>query len=121
MKRDLELIIDILKFVEENHEPRPRIIAKSDKHEDSYVQYNVGLMWEAGLIEASEMSTFEGTSYLIKGLSWEGHDFLDAARNEVVVNKAKEIAKKQGAELFKLPIEVIKGVLVKAATELFLK
>jgi predicted transcriptional regulator len=118
MKRDMELIVEILKLVEENNEVSPRIIAKSDNHDNAHVQYNVGLMIDFGMIEASNMSTFEGTSYLIKSITWQGHEFLDAARNVVVVNKAKEMAKKQGMELFKLPIEVIKGVLIKAAVEL---
>jgi hypothetical protein len=122
MKRDMEVVIEILKFIEENDEAYPRLSLKSTDHDDEVIHYHVKLMWEAGLIEANNVKTLGhvGPQFLVKGLTWSGHDFLDAARHETVVDKAKEIAKKQGMDLYKLPIDILKGVLVKAATELLL-
>lgn len=120
MKRDIELIIKILKNVEESDCPNDRIFAEIEGYDDSLVQYNVGLMVEVGLIEAINATSKDGIKYLIRNLTWSGHDFLDAARDQNVLNKAKEIARRQGAELSNLPLDIIKGLLLKAATELFM-
>ncbi|MCU6709417.1 DUF2513 domain-containing protein [Paenibacillus sp. J5C_2022] len=124
MKRDMELIIKLLKIIENRTSEEPASVIRLDGYDNSLVQYNLGLMYEYGLIDAIDMSTLD-TSGEIKEilplrLEWKGHDFLDAARSENVVNRAKVIASKQGIELFKMPIEIIKSVLVKAATELLI-
>lgn len=42
-------------------------------------------------------------------MSWDGHDFLDASRNEGIWEKAKEKLRTIGNDV---PIEVIKVVLI---------
>jgi hypothetical protein len=118
MKRDMELIVEILKYIEVHLTTTNNIIVELDGYDHELVQYQVGLMKDAGFIEAKRV--LNPSSYYISKMSWDGHDFLDAARNQVIVNKAKDIVKREGAELFKLPIHVIKEVLIKAATDLFL-
>jgi hypothetical protein len=54
-----------------------------------------------------------GTQYIAKNLTWEGHEFLDAARNETVWNSTKETAKQYGGSI---PLELMKGLLMKAAS-----
>jgi hypothetical protein len=36
---------------------------------------------------------------MLKRLTWEGHEFLDKAKNEKVWNKAKSIIKEKGISL----------------------
>ena len=48
-------------------------------------------MKEAGLIEAHTVQYLSGeTEVIVTGLTWEGHDFADAARSETIWAKAKE-------------------------------
>jgi hypothetical protein len=49
------------------------------------------------------------TLYCAKSLTWEGHEFLEASRNENVWNKVKAIIKDKGLGLI---FEVIKGLLL---------
>lgn len=117
MKRDMELIIKILKTVEEEKTPTNNIVIDIDGHDFETVQYHVGLLCEAGFLKAKR--SLNPLEYMISEMTWAGHDFLDAARNDTVVEKAKEIAKNQGVELFNLPIAAIKAVLVEGAKSLF--
>jgi hypothetical protein len=112
VKRDLEIIIEVLKQVEANEDSRRWIVAKSTNHSFDAVQYNVRLMNEDGLIDVANTSSYEGESYMIKGLTWHGHDFLDAARNDLVVEKAKETAKSKGFDFKALSIDIAKNLLV---------
>ena len=59
--------------------------------------YQIALMNDAGLVQADCVST-AGTpvSAVIFRLTWAGHDFLDAARNDTIWNKAKETILKPG-------------------------
>ncbi|WP_424769437.1 DUF2513 domain-containing protein [Paenibacillus sp. sgz302251] len=120
MKRDMELIIRLLKIIEERSAEDSGLEIHLSDVDDSLVQYNLGLISDAGLIKAINATSSGGEMYLPLKLTYSGHDFLDAARNVTIVNKAKDIAQKQGMELFKLPIDIIKGLLVKAATEMLL-
>ncbi|UVI32065.1 DUF2513 domain-containing protein [Paenibacillus spongiae] len=119
MKRDMELIIRLAKIIEDRTTDESGLELHIDDVDDALVQYNLGLMRQAGFIKAIDASSSDGEEYLPLSLTWDGHDFLDAARNEVVVSRAKEIAKKQGVELFNLPIQVIKDVLLEGAKSLF--
>lgn len=113
MKRDMELVIKILKEVEEKDSIEPFNLRMSDEgYDDDLVMYHLILMSEAGLIETFELTTLGGSNVMVKRLTWEGHEFLDAARNDSVLSKAKEIAKQKGAELSSLPLMVVKDLLL---------
>lgn len=120
MKRNMELVIRILKVIEENESGDSFTLSMNDEgYDNNTVQYHLRLMSEADLITVIDTTTFDGEEYIITGMTWEGHDFLDAARNDAVVEKAKEIAKKQGVELFNLPLQIAKDLLVEGAKSLF--
>lgn len=118
MKRDIELIIRLLAVIEERPAEDSGLELYLDDVDDEHVQYNLGLMKEAGLIKAIDATSSDGIQYLPIRLTWTGHDFLDSARSETVLSKAKEVASKQGLELMKLPIDIVKNVLTKVTLEL---
>jgi len=68
-------------------------------------------MMQAGLVEGSDVTTMdsEGPEAIPTCLTWQGHEFLDACRNEGVWVKAKEKIKSIGGEV---PLDVLKTVLV---------
>jgi hypothetical protein len=96
MKRDMDLIRQILNNAEarnfEDGEPPEPCHAQTVEE-----AYQIVLMNDAGLVQADCVSE-AGTpvSAVIFRLTWAGHDFLDAARNDTIWNKAKETILKPG-------------------------
>jgi hypothetical protein len=93
MKRDMELVRLLLLQYEAGSPP-----AELENYEHQEIIYNLVLMMDAGLIDAYPL---EGNDVLPRGfmnvrLTWAGHDFLDAARNDTVWNKAKDEFLKPG-------------------------
>ena len=66
-------------------------------------------MWPGIEGEAHPNGTMPGGGvFIIEGLSWKGHDFLDAARSDTVWNATKGRLAKAGAWTFSLVLEVLK-------------
>ena len=82
---------------------------KFDGHSDEEVSYHTMLLDEAELIEAEEIAEIGAPSrWFPIRLTWQGHEFLDAARDETRWSKTKETMAKAGGFVF----EVAKAVLV---------
>jgi hypothetical protein len=79
------------------------------------IGYHLILLIEAGLIDGQPGSHGMPT---VSRLTWEGHEFLDAVRDESVWKKTKEIGKHAGGTgldlMFGIAKEVIKGKLAEA-------
>lgn len=88
MIRDLETIRSLLLKAEASREAFPC--------ESPEEIYNAVLLSDAGLIEARFAPPTMPTAAMILRLTWQGHDFLDAARNETIWNTAKEKFLKPG-------------------------
>ncbi|MCE9546107.1 MAG: DUF2513 domain-containing protein [Planctomycetia bacterium] len=90
MKRDMELVRKIL-FAMEEH---PEGFAPSKFDLPDFTQEQIGyhayLMNEAGLIEAADVTCMGSTSpeAIPTKLTWEGHEFIDAARSDTIWNSA---------------------------------
>lgn len=60
------------------------------------IQYHCELMAEAGLILApDDLQTLDGSGLYVVRLTWAGHDFLDAARDQEVWNKVTKQVKER--------------------------
>ena len=95
MKRDFELIRCILFEIEgKNENPGGWIDLELKGWPADLISYHVWLLHEAGLIEAHEATTKDGYEWKPKTIRWEGHEFLDAARNDKAWKKAMERIKK---------------------------
>lgn len=114
MKRDMDLVRKILLECEAAEDTRQPIAIRIDGYADHEISYHVQLMGEAGLLDVVNFSNSRsGSVYEAKRLTWEGHEFLDAARNDTTWNKAKGAVSSVAGVGF----EVIKGVLVSYGTE----
>lgn len=105
MERDMELI-RLLLLEEEQGEAPPELANYSEEH----VLYNYALMADARLIDA-ELIPEVGVpqAVTIRRLTWAGHDFLDATRDNKVWTLAKEKVLKPGASwTFSLLVEWLK-------------
>ncbi len=114
MKRDFELVREVLLAVEASDNTQGLIDLTLPGHDDKAVSYHVKLLAEAGLIEANDLSTMHGFEWKPRSLTWAGHEFLDAARNDTVWNKAMTKLKGQAATV---PFEVLKAVVLQTCRD----
>jgi hypothetical protein len=82
------------------------------------------LMDEAGLLEVQDvfgdLSSTGPDDRFIAGLTWAGHDFLEAARNDGLWLKAKGLVQKAGGpatlEVFKQALDIATKQALKSIT-----
>ncbi len=101
MKRDMDLVRQMLLFTEEHSAPSTAAEVKIEGRSDEEVSYHLALMKDAGLIEARSPGKY-GPMWAVLGLTWAGHDFLDAARDANRWSTAKKIGEKVGSVSFEV-------------------
>ena len=109
MKRDMELIRKILLAIEDS----PTGYAPRDLAIDGYTAeqfgYHAHLMLEAGLVRGADATTrSSGPNATIFGLTWKGHEFAEAARDESRWKNAMGIVKEKGGSI---TMDVLKDLL----------
>ncbi len=87
MKRDIQLIRKILLEIEAKSDGVETIEIHIEGYTDTPIQYHLALLSEAGLILASGASSLQELWLMPIRLTWEGHEFLDNARNDTIWNK----------------------------------
>ena len=115
MKRDMDLVRKILMVCEEQEHGRVSGELQIDGFSDEQIGYHAFLMIEAGLAHGFDQSGAGDPSPQgrIISLTWEGHEFLEASRNEGLWNKAKQAAGASGG----MVLGVLKSVLIDLATK----
>lgn len=116
MKRDMDLCRNILLEVEAN--PRATGPACLDLNVEGptpvELAYHVQLLHEAGLLEASDLTTTAGLDWRPIRLTYRGHEFVEAARRETRWQKAKSLVQEKTGGL---SLDILKAVLAKLATD----
>jgi len=112
MKRDMDVVRHILFRVEEL---TPSSVQEgqlvTDDWDADVISYHAVLMIDAGLLEGKPIRTMgsQTARVIITGLTWEGHDFLDAIRDDTVWSKTKsKVVETAGS----VSLEVLKAVAV---------
>lgn len=94
MQRDMDLIRDLLRAIEQN----PTMDGSTDfaiaepehvgisGHSMEEVSYHLRLLSQAGFIDSS------AHGLIIRGLTWDGHEFLDNIKNDNIWSKVKQQA-----------------------------
>lgn len=103
----MDLIRKILFEIEKNTEPDQWFEISISGYEKDDVYYHVMLLKEAGLIDAKKV--FDGGPLFPIRLTWNGHEFLEAAKNDTVWSKTKDIILKKGGGF---SFEIIKNLLI---------
>jgi hypothetical protein len=85
MKRDMNLI-RLLLLETEGEEPKPDL----SPYNDAQRIYHSALLIEAGLVDGQIIQDSDGqpAATVTLRLTWAGHEFLDAARNDTIWHKA---------------------------------
>jgi hypothetical protein len=111
MKRDMDIVRHLLMWVEsERSHQLPSALSRED------LAYHAQLLIDAGLVEGTvHYSSRRGRkvpdAFHIQRLTWAGHDFLDAARDDSVWRTAKEKILKSGvAWTFELLKDALKAL-----------
>lgn len=116
MKRNPDLIRKILLVLESTQKPEEVLTAKRlplEGWSEDEINYNLLLLLEAGYIKGKDSSSDNRTIVFVTRLTWEGHEFLDAARDDIRWEKAKSAISKVGGWSF----EIAKPILVELAKD----
>ncbi|MBN1194542.1 MAG: DUF2513 domain-containing protein [Methanomicrobiaceae archaeon] len=110
MKRDMDLVRQILLEVEKNSDAYAPVELSIEGYSENDIAHHIALLVEAGLL----VNFFnDGKIFpvaMATQMTWAGHDFLDACRDEGRWQKAKSII---GEQVKSAPFDVLKVVLVK--------
>lgn len=115
MKRDMDLI-RLLLLETEGEEPRPDLTGYAEQQRI----YHSALLIEAGLIHGIIRKDGKGlpAGTVRLRLTWAGHEFLDAARNDSIWKKAGEKIKQSGVQVSVAILEELLKKLLKEAVGL---
>lgn len=117
MKRDMDLVRDILLLVERADSAVGIEDIDLPRRSAAEVEYHVRIMASAGLLDATICYGWDGSAVgaCIDGLTWEGQDMLDAVRDARVWSRARDaIRRGVGSTTF----GVVKSVCEAAAVGL---
>jgi hypothetical protein len=110
MKRDMELIRLLL--IQQEGETKPDLSGYTQEQ----IIYHGALLIEAELVHGNVHESMNGLDgVFLDRLTWQGHEFLDAARNEVLWKKVRDASLKIGGGL---TLPLAKALLAKYAKEL---
>lgn len=109
MKRDMELVRQVLIALEEDAHVVPSI----DGYTDTEVMYQIKILANGGFLEAEDATANSRDYYfVVESLTWEGHEFLEAIRSQTIWDRTKEMIKEKGGSL---PVEIVKTLAIEAA------
>ena len=113
MKRDMDLVRKILFTIEEHDGPLQMGDYGDLQCSNDKLYYHLCLLYDGGFIKGEDISSTSGEDFYVTSMRWNGHEFLDAARDPSRWQQAKVVAGKAGS----VTIEVLKSILTHLATE----
>jgi hypothetical protein len=116
MQRDMDLVRKILLALEaHSHGNAPNRI-EIEGYDQETIQYHIYIMGEGDLLRVSTTTTMQSKSpsALAHGLTWKGHEFAEAARQESVWNRAKALVSKAGGASFPVWMEALTKAAIDA-------
>ncbi len=110
MKRDMDLIRKLLLVWEELDGTGEDHSGLLEGYTGEQIGYHAYLLVDAGLARGADTSTRASVlpQCILTGLTWEGHEFIDAARDEQHWTKAKGAMSKAGG----FSVSVMKELLI---------
>lgn len=92
---------DILVALEAHANPTEWIDPDIEGHSDLEISYHIMLLHEAGLVEGWDRSAIGVFRWSARRLTWEGHEFLEAARSDTDWQEATAlVAERTGGQMF---------------------
>ena len=116
MKRDMDLIREILLKIEEhdvNSSSYDTIEIK--EYTSREICEHVRLLESAGLIDGAHYDI--AGNVWVQRITWSGYDYLDKVRDDSVWKKTKDVIKEKGLPLIFDTIKTIASALITATAE----
>ena len=110
MKRDMDLVRKLLFTIESESWPKMGEITSVEGYGDNEANYHLFIMHDAGLIEGMDMSSSRGLNFCVRRMTWDGHEFLEAACDEDRWQAVKAEMEQAGGFVF----SVAKALLVES-------
>ncbi len=85
-----------------------------NSYSEDEVSYHIKLLYEQGLIDALDLSSSSGFCWKPRNLTWEGHNFIEAIRDDSRWEKVKSFLREGGKIL---TIETLKEAIQKLFME----
>ncbi len=116
MKRDLDLIRKMILEIEDAPSGWAPDLA-IEGYAPEQVSYHAYLIVDAGLAQGKDVTTMgsHGPEALITSLTWAGHEFAEAAREETRWKKAMGIVKEKGGTITLDVLTQLLGGLMRGA------
>lgn len=115
MKRNLDLIRDVLLAVEGHDRPTKTVEIRVEGASPEEIAYHVMLLGQAQFVDAVDMSDGQMLDWRPKSLTWQGHEFLDATRNASVWRQVKA---KLSERAMDAPLAVVQELAIKYASSM---
>jgi hypothetical protein len=111
MKRNLDLIRKLVLILEDASDTEVANIVKVDGFTDEEIGYHSYLLVDAGLAEGIDIRTMDDRlpNWQLSHLTWAGHDFADAARDDSRWKQATAVVKEKAGSV---TFDVLKQILV---------
>lgn len=108
----MDLVRKILGVLSAKGQVAQTVSVEIEGYSKEEIVYHLVLMEEAGLVDGVNMSTHsEGADYKPRRLTWSGHDFLDAAKDDTRWEQAKKIAGELGGVTFQMFRQILVSLL----------
>ena len=102
MKRNWDTIRELLTKVEECTTPADEVrLSHFPSERKAEISYHMALLIEANLVHGRISKTMgqEPHDFFAQRLTWNGHEFLDAIRNDTVWTKTKKAFRDKGMDM----------------------
>ncbi|HEX8906332.1 MAG TPA: DUF2513 domain-containing protein [Longimicrobiaceae bacterium] len=120
MRLDFDLVRLILLEIEKSPANRDPDTVKVPGFDEDTVLEHLAIMAEKGLIDAEVIEAGSGdqrvVAAFVKRMTWEGHEFLDNARNDEVWSTTKKVVKEKGGSV---SFDIFTAILTQVALNLF--
>jgi hypothetical protein len=119
MKRDMDLVRDLMLGIEERNKPRLADLLRDDKsaEREAIVAHHIRILVDAGYLWGIDAQTMSGDDWLHLELTWNGHELLDTIRDQQVWSETKTRVKQLGNASLEVIVEIAKAYIKKKAKD----
>jgi hypothetical protein len=106
----------VMLAAEKSKDPYELVDPKFEGHNETEISYHIALLDDAGLLHAQDRSAIGVFRWSAGALTWAGHEFVEAIRDDSVWKEALTIAAKSGdGTVFEILNKALMQVLEKRA------
>ena len=89
----------VMLAVEKSKDPYELVDPKFEGHNETEISYHIALLDDAGLLHGQDRSAIGVFRWSAGALTWAGHEFVEAIRDESVWKEARNIADRASKRL----------------------